>query len=84
MAQVKSLSKEQIKEKRKEIDALIQYFNNIWEVGEDTMASVPEKDLYNASQYQVSIYLTNAKMWLGKMLEAKGSELPEEFADKAK
>ncbi len=70
MAQVKSLSKEQIEEKMKELDTLINYFNDIWEIGEDNM-QMSNKDLYNASQYQVSIYLTNARMWLNKMLEAK-------------
>ena len=32
---------------------------------------------------QVVIKLKEAKMWVGKVLEARGSELPKEFQDKA-
>ncbi len=55
---------------RKEIDALIQKAGRSISTIGRPMALAHTK-------------LQEAKMWVGKCLEAMGSELPEEFRDKA-
>ena len=56
---------------RKEIDALIQ------------KAKQSKDDRCGREMALAHTKLQEAKMWVGKCLEALGSELPEEFRDKA-
>ncbi len=71
-------TKDEIKAFRVEVDALIQkahalnvnYTNGKW-------CSKLEPDA------EVYVHLIEAKMWLGKCLEAMGNEFPAELADKA-
>lgn len=61
---------------RKEIDALIQTVGNT--------KKIPE---YLPSGRELSLsytHLQEAKMWLGQALGMLGSELPQQYADKAK
>ena len=64
---------EEIKELRQKVDALIK--TNLI-IHRSVNGVFPVE--------QVKLHLINAKMWLGKCLEAKGSELPAEFRDEAK
>lgn len=41
-------------------------------------------ELYSMAQYQALRAATEAKMWLGKMLEGLGTPFPAELADKSK
>lgn len=82
MEPTKSFTVEQIKEKRVEIDALIQFVENEQKLGVEGIHNENER-LYDMSGYQVLVHLTNAKMWLGKMLEARGNPFPADLADKA-
>ncbi len=68
--------KEKIKEFRVEVDKL-QKLAEGFMVGEQ-----PARDCSRRMQI-VHNKLVEAKMWLGKCLEAYGSELPKEFRDKA-
>ena len=68
--------KEDMHEFRKEIDACINKASKVLE-GEQ-----PAKDCGRRMQI-VHNKLAEAKMWVGKCLEAFGSELPKEFQDKA-
>ena len=82
MAPSKNFTVEQIKAKRVEIDALIQFVSKEQELGEEGLHNVDEA-LYSMAGYQTLVHLTNAKMWLGKMLEGRGTPFPAELADKA-
>lgn len=70
---------EELKTIRVQIDALIQAVNKM---GADE-SNTSDMNLYFISNHQVDIKLREAKMWVGKMMEAKGSELPPEFRDQA-
>ena len=63
---------------RKQIDAVIQYVGS---VKNDTR---PERQKGKREVSLVYTKLQEAKMWMGKVLEELGSELPEQFQDKAK
>ncbi len=69
--------KEDMHEFRKQIDACIQVSEKVLE------SEQPAKDCARRMQI-VHNKLSEAKMWVGKCLEAFGSELPEKFRDKAK
>jgi hypothetical protein len=82
MVPTKNFTVEQIKAKRVEIDALIQFIQNEQEVGEERIHNADDR-LYDLAAYQALVHLINAKMWLGKMLEGRGTLFPAELADKA-
>ena len=68
--------KERIKDFRVEVD-------KCQKIAEEFMAAgQPARDCDRRMQI-VHNKLVEAKMWLGKCLEAAGSELPKEFQDKA-
>lgn len=73
---------EQIKAKRVEVDALIQFVEKEQDLGTTGMAN-EKPELYSMASYQALVHLTDAKMWLGKMLEGRGTPFPKELADKA-
>lgn len=62
---------------RKKIDAVIQY------VGMVKNDNRPEYAKGKRETALVYTKLQEAKMWMGKVLEELGSELPKEFQDKA-
>lgn len=68
------MNQEEIHALRKEIDAVTQKVRMI-------VNGRPEKGGAEMTLSFRSLQL--AKMWLGKVLEEMGSELPAEFADKA-
>ena len=68
--------KEDIHQFRKEVDA------NIQKAEKYLGGEQPAKDCARRMEI-VHNKLAEAKMWLGKCLEAYGSELPKEFQDKA-
>jgi len=68
MPEVATQLSEEIHAFRKEIDALIQYASNLPLSREMSL---------------VKTKLQEAKMWAGKVLETMGSELPEEYQDRA-
>jgi hypothetical protein len=70
--------KEDIKEFRVAVDENIQRAGNFLKSDDN-----PVEDCTRRMQI-VQDKLAEAKMWLGKCLEAFGSELPAEFRDKAK
>jgi hypothetical protein len=72
---------EEVKAIRVEADALIQKIkaNGAHDTGPEF-----DYDLYAMAQYQALRAATEAKMWLGKMLEGMGNPFPAELADKAK
>jgi hypothetical protein len=82
MEPTKNFTVEQIKAKRVEIDALIQFVSKEQELGSADIHNEDEV-LYSMAAYQTIVHLTNAKMWLGKMLEGRGTPFPPELADKA-
>ncbi len=82
MVPTKNFTVEQIKSKRVEIDALIQFVSKEQDLGEEGINNADES-LYSMASYQTLVHLTNAKMWLGKMLEGRGTPFPAELADKA-
>ena len=69
---------EKIHDLRKRIDAEIQNVANL--------KSDKRENYQKFGREMALVYtkLQEAKMWAGKCLEALGSELPEEFQDKAK
>ena len=69
-------SVEDIKAFRTEIDALIQKIRK-------TSIKLEDYHLGHMSQELVEVHLIEAKMWLGKCLEAMGNPFPSELADKA-
>jgi len=81
MEESKYFSVEMIKELRMKVDYLIQSMQSEQEQGSKTEI-VKDWELYSMSAYQVIVKLIEAKMWMGKMLEAKGNPFPPEFADK--
>lgn len=74
----KTTTVEEIKAFRVEVDALIQKSEKIvLPYGKAPYI------LKNTAERKVFEHLTEAKMWLGKCLEAMGTEFPKELADKA-
>ena len=69
-------SVEDIKAFRVEIDALIQKARS-------TSIKLNDYKLGHMAHELVEIHLIEAKMWLGKCLEAMGNPFPPELADKA-
>jgi hypothetical protein len=68
---------EKTKDLRVKIDKLIQYAK---QQRDDT------RDDYSAGKRELALVVTKleeAKMWGGKVFEAMGRELPQQFADKA-
>lgn len=63
---------DELKALRVQVDAAIQV--HMKDAVDETYPNDP--NLYYASAHQVEINLRQAKMWIGKMMEAKGSELP--------
>lgn len=82
MGPTRNFTIEQIKEKRVEIDALIQFMEAEQNIGSYDIENKNEM-LYSMAAYQVLVHLIESKMWLGKMLEGRGTTLPAEFADKS-
>ncbi len=82
MTPVKHFTVEEIKAKRVEIDALIQFVEKEQEFGTEGIANA-NPELYSMASYQVYVHLIESKMWLGKMLEGRGNPFPKELADKA-
>ena len=66
-----SITQEELHTFRKEIDALIK------------KAKASSTVMIGREMALVHTKLQEAKMWVGKCLEEMGSELPEEFRDKA-
>jgi len=82
MDEIKNFSEDQIREKRIEVDALIQVFDRQKEFGTHTEGN-KDDHLYWLASHEVFINLKNAKMWMGVMLEARGTPFSAELADKA-
>ena len=74
-------STEAIKELRVQADAVLNAIETI-EQNEDA-GSDYNNYLYVTAKNEAFRAATEAKMWLGKMLEGKGNPFPKEFADKA-
>lgn len=68
---------------RKEIDSLIKDIRctDVEPSGDNSYGFGSEYDRCREKCYT---HLQEAKMWAGKILEAIGSKLPEEFRDEAK
>jgi len=81
MVPTKYFTVEQIKQKRVAIDALIQEMDE-QKFGVEGMNNEDE-GLYFTASHQAFVSLIAAKMWLGKMLEGRGTPFPAELADKA-
>lgn len=76
-------STEAIKALRVQADALIQAITDI-QAGTEDAQDGHNGYLYNTAFGSAYRAATEAKMWLGKMLEGKGNPFPAELADKAK
>lgn len=82
MEPTKYFTVEQIKAKRVEVDALVQFISKEQVLGEKDIHNADD-NLYSIAAYQALVHLMDAKMWLGKMLEGRGTPFPAELADKA-
>lgn len=83
MGETKYFNQEELKALRVQIDACQQA---IAEDKQTHTRKTPEGsglDLYLLAHMTATTKLIEAKMWVGKMLESLGSELPAEFRDKA-
>lgn len=82
MESPKTASIEDIKALRVQADALLQAIRNLAATAE------PTKDfddfVYKIAEMAAYRAATEAKMWLGKMLEGIGNPFPAELADKSK
>lgn len=76
-------SVEQIKALRVQADAVIQAITDRTSAS-TTPTPNHDMELYGMAEYQALRAATEAKMWLGKMLEGLGNPFPAELADKAK
>lgn len=76
--QVKTV--EEIKALRVQADAVVQA---VRENGVHDAPTSLDSELYDLAEAQALRASTEAKMWLGKMLEALGNPFPAELADKA-
>lgn len=76
---------ETIKALRVQTDALIQAITNTPNDsdGPDSGTPIKSQELYHMAEYQALRAATEAKMWLGKMLEGLNNPFPAELADKA-
>ena len=70
---------DELKALRVQVDAAIQEAEKY---GEHEI-ECKNPTLYGMAHYQAEIKLREAKMWIGKMMEGLGSELPQEFRDQA-
>lgn len=70
------MTQPEVHEFRKNIDAVIQ-------IAELDLSRLTPNDHYGREMALVRTKLQEAKMWAGKILEVMGSELPEQFRDKA-
>lgn len=82
MEPTKNYTQEQLKALRVQIDACIQVIESEQQNGSEGV-DIKNYQLHGMSSYQVEIKLREAKMWVGKMMEGMGSELPVEFRDQA-
>jgi hypothetical protein len=73
---------DELKALRVQIDAAIQIINKM-PASKDGPKSSDGQCLYYLAYAQADIKLREAKMWVGKMMEGLGSELPQEFRDQA-
>jgi hypothetical protein len=75
---------EEIKALRKQVDALIQAMGaDGTHDAADVFQPTADMNLYATADYQARIKLTEAKIWLSKMLEGIGNPFPADLADKA-
>lgn len=81
MESPKYFSQDELHALRKQIDGCQQAID----ASKQTHDEVNPKDwdLYMTAFTQAEVKLIEAKMWVGKMLEGLGSELPAQFRDKA-
>lgn len=80
MEEQKYFNQEELHALRKQIDACQQM------IAEDKQTHVEQPKysaIYHQAFFLADTKLKEAKMWVGKMLEGLGSELPAEFRDKA-
>ncbi len=84
MEPTKVFSVETVKGFRVEIDKLMQALENESFEGTEDINKIENLDhrLHDTAVFTAFIKLTEAKMWLGKVLEAYNNPLPKEFADK--
>lgn len=76
----KYFSVDELKALRVQIDACQQAIHT----SKATHELVPKDwELHVSAWSQADIKLKEAKMWVGKMMEGLGSELPAQFQDKA-
>jgi hypothetical protein len=75
-------STEDIKKLRVQADALIGAIR-VAEIGNEDAGAGYDNTVYSMAWYQALRAATEAKMWLGKMLEGRGNPFPAELADKA-
>lgn len=81
MGPIQVASTEDIKALRVQADALLNAIKNIKE-DEDSNRDY-DGYIYDTARHHAFRAATEAKMWLGKMLEGKGNAFPNELADKA-
>ncbi len=81
MGSQKYFSIEELKALRVQIDACQQAIHHSKATHDDIEPKI--WDLHVNAWTQAEIKLLEAKMWVGKMMEGLGSELPPEFRDKA-
>ncbi len=79
------MTNEQLHDFRKYIDVAI---NSAEEMEKNLMLNARAETFLKGFQEiravgNVVVKLKESKMWVGKILEARGSELPKEFQDKA-
>lgn len=82
MGPSKNYNQEELKSLRVQIDACIQVIESEQENGHEGV-EIKNHQLHSMASYQAEIKLREAKMWIGKMMEGMGSELPVEFRDQA-
>lgn len=78
------MTNEELHDFRKYIDVAI---NSAEDLEQETFKNQTSADFLRGFKEaraveQVVLKLKEAKMWIGKILEARGSELPKEFRDK--
>lgn len=76
----KLFTEEQIKDKRVEIDALLNFVREEQARGVEGLINKDE-ELYGIASYQTVVALKSTKMWLGVMLEGRGTPFPANLAD---
>lgn len=79
------MTNQELHDFRKYVDVAI---NSAEEMEQEAMKNATSADFLKGFKEiraieQTVLKLKEAKMWIGKILEARGSELPKEFQDKA-